>query len=229
MENTTSNQKQFVTYYRVSTVKQGQSGLGLEAQRATAEGFVKGRGIIVAEYVEIESGKKDNRPKLRAAIEQANATGATLLIAKLDRLARNASFIFALRDAGVDFQACDLPEANTLTIGIFAVMAQHEREMISARTRAALQARKARGLTLGTPANLNDAARLKGMQARQANAREAKENRQAAELVSLYRAQGHTLRNIAKKLNASGYVTRSKKPFAAETVRRLLRMAPIAA
>lgn len=214
--------QQFVAYYRVSTQKQGQSGLGLEAQRAAAEQYAKGHGEIVAEFVEIESGKRNDRPKLREAIEQANATGATLLIAKLDRLARNAGFIFALRDAGVKFVCCDIPEANTLTIGIFAVMAQHEREVISQRTKAALAARKARGLSLGTPANLTPEARQKATEARQTIAREHIANRQAAELAGLYRAQDHSLREIAKRLNAGGYTTRKKRTFQAETVRRLL-------
>lgn len=216
--------QRFVAYYRVSTQKQGASGLGLEAQRATAESFAKGRGDIIAEYTEIESGKKNDRPKLREAIERARTEGATLLIAKLDRLARNAAFIFALRDAGVDFQACDLPEANTLTIGIFAVMAQHEREMISQRTRAALAARRARGLSLGNPANLTEEARRKAPDAKRRIAREHKANRQAAELARLYRAQGLTLQKIADHLNDGSYATRRGKRFYRESIRRLLAM-----
>ena len=216
--------KQFIGYYRVSTQKQGQSGLGLEAQKAAALDFARGKGEIVSEFVEVETGKRNDRPKLTAAIERAKAEGATLLIAKLDRLARNAGFIFALRDAGVDFQACDLPEANTLTIGIFAVIAQHEREMISARTKAALAARKARGMSLGNPANLTREARRRGPEARKQIARAHKANRQAAELARLYRAQGHSLRAIAKKLNQGAYLTRSGKLFKAESVRRLLSL-----
>lgn len=214
--------KAFTAYYRVSTQKQGQSGLGLEAQRAAALLFASGRGEIVAEFVEVESGKRNDRPKLAAAMDYAKTHGATLLIAKLDRLARNAGFIFALRDAGVDFQACDLPEANTLTIGIFAVMAQHEAEVISKRTKDALAARKARGKKLGTPANLTAEARRKGPEARKQIARDHKANRQAAELAGLYKAQGHSLRAIAKRLNQGGYQTRGGKTFKAESVRRLL-------
>jgi hypothetical protein len=103
--------------------------------------------------VEIESGKKNHRPQLLAAIAEARQAGATLLIAKLDRLSRNAGFIFALRDSGVDFVCCDMPDANTLTVGLFAVIAQHERETISKRTKDALAAKKARGTQLGSPQN----------------------------------------------------------------------------
>ena len=106
----------YVAYYRVSTKKQGDSGLGLEAQRAAVAGFVK--GAIVAEFTEIESGKQDQRVQLRAAIDRAKKESAILVIAKLDRLSRNAGFIFALRDSGVNFQCVDMPDANTLTVGI---------------------------------------------------------------------------------------------------------------
>lgn len=214
--------KRFTAYYRVSTAKQGQSGLGLEAQRAAAKTFVNGNSEIEAEFVEVESGKRDDRPKLAEAIAHAKANGSTLLIAKLDRLSRNAGFIFALRDSGVEFVCADMPDANTLTIGIFAVLAQHERELISSRTKAALAARKARGLSLGTPANLTDEARRKGAAARSERARTNLGNRQAAELAGLYRAQGHSLRAVAKRLNDGGYLTREGKAFQAETVRRLL-------
>jgi DNA invertase Pin-like site-specific DNA recombinase len=144
----------YVPYYRVSTARQGQSGLGLEAQRAAVAAFVADSAQLLGEFVEIESGKKNQRPQLLAAIAAARAAGATLLIAKLDRLSRNAGFIFALRDSGVAFVCCDMPDANTLTVGLFAVIAQHEREMISKRTIDALTAKKARGAVLGTPANM---------------------------------------------------------------------------
>jgi DNA invertase Pin-like site-specific DNA recombinase len=143
----------FVAYYRVSTERQGRSGLGLEAQEAAVDAFVASRPdakLIAPPFKEIESGKKNDRPQLAKALHRAKVTGSTLLIAKLDRLSRNAAFLMNLRDAGVSFVAVDLPEANTLTIGIMALMAQHEREAISARTKAALQAAKARGVQLGS-------------------------------------------------------------------------------
>ena len=149
----------YIAYYRVSTQQQGRSGLGLEAQQQAVRSFLKDGQPLQAEFTEVESGKRDTRPQLTAAITQAQRIGATLLIAKLDRLSRNASFIFALRDSGVKFVAADMPDANHLTVGILAVIADHERQAISDRTKAALSALKARGVQLGSPQNLTPAAR----------------------------------------------------------------------
>lgn len=217
--------KYYIPYYRVSTLKQGQSGLGLDAQRAAVLAFAGtvGEGRLGPEFVEVESGKRNQRPQLAAAMAEARRVGATLLIAKLDRLSRNAGFIFALRDSGVDFVCCDMPDANTLTVGLFAVIAQHERETISKRTRDALTAKKARGFQLGTPANLTGEAIAKGKQARQHNARTHQGNRQAVRLAALLQGQGHTLQQIAQELNASGYKTRRGADFFPMTVQRLLK------
>src|SRR6266404_4008447 len=136
----------FVSYLRVSTQKQGESGLGIEAQRtAVAEYLNGGRWKLLAEYVEVESGKHNERPQLAAATTLAKATGATLIVAKLDRLARNVHFISCLMESGVDFVAADMPMTNKLTVHVLAAVAEHEREMISQRTKAALAAAKARG------------------------------------------------------------------------------------
>ena len=148
-----------VTYLRVSTVRQGASGLGLEAQRAAVQAFAAaGYHRLVAEFVEVESGKKADRPQLNAALAACRLHRATLVIAKLDRLARNVAFIANLMDGGVDFVACDMPHANRLTLHLMAAMAEHEREMISERTKAALAAAKTRGVKLGNP---NGAAHLR--------------------------------------------------------------------
>jgi DNA invertase Pin-like site-specific DNA recombinase len=146
-----SQEAKFVAYLRVSTAQQGRSGLGLEAQRETVTRFVAGSGgrLIAPEFVEIETGKRNDRPQLAAALKRCRATGATLVVAKLDRLSRNAAFLMTLRDSGARFVAADMPEANTLTIGLMAVMAQHEREAISRRTKEALAAANARGKKLG--------------------------------------------------------------------------------
>jgi DNA invertase Pin-like site-specific DNA recombinase len=213
----------YVPYYRVSTARQGQSGLGLEAQRAAVAAFITDPSQLLGEFVEVESGKKNQRPQLLAAIDAARAVGATLLIAKLDRLSRNAGFIFALRDSGVAFVCCDMPDANTLTVGLFAVIAQHEREMISKRTIDALTAKKARGAMLGTPANMTPAAIAKSLNIRQENARTNQQSQQAARLGGLLHAQGHTLQQIAQELNDGGYRTRRGQLFFPMTVQRLLK------
>ncbi|MDQ3482088.1 MAG: recombinase family protein, partial [Pseudomonadota bacterium] len=143
---------QIISYLRVSTAKQGASGLGLEAQRAAVAAFTTSGGhTLVAEYVEVESGAKAARAQLAAALTSCRLHRATLVIAKLDRLARNVSFIANLMDGGVEFVACDMPHANRLTLHLLAAIAEHEREMISQRTKAALQAAKARGVRLGNP------------------------------------------------------------------------------
>jgi DNA invertase Pin-like site-specific DNA recombinase len=143
---------QIVSYLRVSTARQGASGLGLEAQRAAVSAFTAAGGHhLVAEFVEVESGKRADRPQLVAALASCRLHRATLVIAKLDRLARNVAFIANLMDGGVEFVACDMPHANRLTLHLLAAIAEHEREMISQRTVAALQAAKACGARLGNP------------------------------------------------------------------------------
>src|SRR5919205_517927 len=140
----------FVSYLRVSTARQGRSGLGLEAQRQAVTDFLNGGNWhLAAEVVEVESGKRNDRPKLAEALRLCRLHGAVLIIAKLDRLARNVAFISNLMESRVEFTAVDFPQANRLTVHILAAVAEHEREMISQRTKAALAAAKARGTQLG--------------------------------------------------------------------------------
>lgn len=217
------SRRRYVAYYRVSTQKQGKSGLGLEAQQAAVLGFAKD-AEIVAEYTEIESGKKNQRAQLLATIDHAKQKGATLLIAKLDRLSRNASFIFALRDSGVQFQCVDLPDANTLTVGIFATMAQHEREVISSRTKAALDARLERvGEWRKSGRAFQDPDVLQ--RAKEANRQRGAtnpNNRRAISLITLLHQSGRNLVQIAAYLNEAGFTTAMGKRFQAVQVRRLL-------
>ncbi|HVJ37202.1 MAG TPA: recombinase family protein [Stenotrophomonas sp.] len=183
-----------VFYFRVSTARQGASGLGLEAQRAACTAFASSRGATVVEtYTEVESGKRNDRPALHKALELCRITGATLLIAKLDRLSRNARFLLELRDSGVRFMAVDMPDANNLTVGILALVAEQEREAISSRTKAALQAAKARGQVLGNP---NGAAAL----------RRAGKGYEASHAAVQVRADAHAerLRSIVRDLQAAG-------------------------
>jgi DNA invertase Pin-like site-specific DNA recombinase len=141
-----------VAYYRVSTEGQGRSGLGMKAQKQAVTSLCTSRGWqIIAEFTEVESGKRNDRHELTTALHHAKVTGSTLVIAKLDRLSRNAAFITALQDSGARFIAADMPEANELTVHIMAAVAQAERKAISKRTKEALAAAKARGTTLGNP------------------------------------------------------------------------------
>jgi DNA invertase Pin-like site-specific DNA recombinase len=141
-----------VTYIRVSTEKQGQSGLGLEAQRAAIAAYAKtANAVTIAEFREVESGRNNARPELEKALRAARGHGAKLVIAKLDRLSRNAAFLLKLQDSGANFTACDMPDASPFTVGIMAVLAQQESKMISDRTRAAMQAAKERGQVFGNP------------------------------------------------------------------------------
>lgn len=217
----------YIAYYRVSTAKQSKSALGLDAQTKTVQDFITGdkRRYLVGEYKDIESGKRDDRPQLVAAIAHAKKTGATLLIAKLDRLSRNVSFIFTLRDSKVQFTALDLPDANTLTVGIFATIAQHEREIISKRTKDALAAKKRRGFKLGTPSNLTPTAMRKGGKTVVANAKNDPNNRKAREFIAYLRRDGLTYQEISNKLNTLGYKTRRERGFFPTTVQRLFERA----
>ncbi len=212
--------KTYTAYYRVSTKKQGQSGLGLESQKDIVESFVK-NGNIVKEFIEVESGKKNNREQLNKALAYCKENESTLVIAKLDRLSRNAAFIFTLKDSGVDFVCADMPEANTLNIGIFATLAQHERELISQRTKAALAAKKAQGHKLGKPENLSHEAQKKGAQAMKNKSLTNDDNKRAKMLITLLRANGLSYQKIANKLNNNGYKTSTGKKFFASSVQQL--------
>ncbi len=217
-------QGSFIAYYRVSTAKQGASGLGLEAQQASVREYLNGGNWnLLAEVTEVESGKRSDRPKLEEARRLCRLHGATLIIAKLDRLSRNARFLLELQESGVDFVAVDMPSANKLTVGIMALVAQDEAERISARTKAALAAAKARGVKLGgnRGAELTDAAReaSRAMRTGKAEARAS----DLAPLIKELQAQGVTsLREIAKALNDRGIPTARGKEWAPEQVRRVL-------
>ena len=212
----------YVCYYRVPTKAQGRSGLGLGDQQSIVNHYLREGDLIVTEFTEIESGRKSERPKLQEAIRACQQWGAKLLIAKLDRLSRNVAFVMTLRDSEADFVACDLPDANTLTIGMMVTFAQYEAERTSERTRAALAQKKAQGFKLGKPENLTRQAIQKGETVRTNNAKTHKANIQAKELATLYRSKGMTYAQIAEKLNQTHYKTRRNKLFEAKAVFRLL-------
>jgi DNA invertase Pin-like site-specific DNA recombinase len=214
----------FVAYYRVSTDKQGESGLGIEAQRKAVETYLDGGSWTLAqEFVEVESGKRStNRPQLAAAIAACKKHKAKLVIAKLDRLSRNVAFISTLMETKVEFVACDFPHANKLTIHILAAVAEHEREAISARTKAALAALKARGVKLGGPKR--DEASILGARANKAAA-----DRFAANTLPIIRqvqATGATsLRAVAAALTARGIPTPRGREWSAPQVANVLKRA----
>lgn len=200
----------FVGYIRVSTAKQERSGLGLEAQRQTINNYLNGGSWeLLSEYVEVESGKNNERPKLKQAIDHCRMTGAILVIAKLDRLSRDLHFIATLQKSNVKFVSCDMPEANEFTVHIMAAMAQQERKMISQRTKEALQAAKARGVKLGNPQNLSTEAANKGRKLGDV-ARIRKANQFASDvypLIQSHQEQGSGLRQIARLFNEQGILS----------------------
>ena len=216
------NQDKFVAYYRVSTQRQGASGLGIEAQQQTVARFLIERGrTAVAEFFEVETGKGANalekRPQLRLALDLCKKTGATLLIAKLDRLARNVHFVSGLIETGVEFVAADMPHANKVMIQMHAVMSEWERDQISERTCAALEAAKARGVILGVtgPANLR----------RHIAERQDAANTFATRLQGLvagFRALGLTQRSMVTELNLAGVKAPAGGAWRLGQVQRLL-------
>jgi DNA invertase Pin-like site-specific DNA recombinase len=213
-----------VAYRRVSTVGQGRSGLGLEAQETAVAAYVQTSGCtLIASYTEVESGRKSGRPELTKAIAHAKRAKATLVIAKLDRLSRNVAFIANLMESGVDFIACDNPQANRFTVHILAAVAEHEARAISDRTKAALAARKARGGRMGTN-NLTRNGTILGA-ARAAEAHRTAKQEAYADLVPMLRElRGHglSLAKVAAHLNDEGHMTRRGKQWNAAQVQRVL-------
>ena len=210
----------YISYQRVSTNKQGVSGLGLEAQQAAVADFAAS-GEIIASYTEVETGtNKRERPQLAAAIDHCKQADAVLLIAKLDRLARNVAFVANLMESGVEFVAADQPQATRFTIHILAAVAENEAQMISERTKAALAAAKARGVTLGSPQNLTEEARRKGPQAMKAKAKRAYAH--IIDSMKSLRESGKTLQAIADLLNTTGERTQRGKLWSSVAVMRVL-------
>lgn len=210
--------KKYVSYTRCSTVRQGQSGLGLEAQRQAVKNFTSD-GEIIAEYVEVESGtSKKKRIEIYKAIELCKQTGATLVIAKLDRLARNVAFTASLLESKVQFVACDAPFATPLTIHILSAVAENEAKLISERTSKSLQIAKQRGKRLGNPQNLTQEARLKGAAKKREMALTNENNIRANSLIELLRKNGMSFHNIATYLNSKEFLTSKGKQYSPYSV-----------
>ncbi len=217
----------FVAYYRVSTARQGQSGLGLDAQRDTVFTYLNGgRWNLKAEFTEVESGAHNERPELARALKACRVYGATLIVAKLDRLSRDARFLMNLKATGVRFLIAEMPEANELTVDLFSILAEHERRVISGRTKAALAAAKRRGVKLGGNAErISRSATLRGAGASAAvrTARAEERARDLASIVAQVRASGaQSLRDIARELNQRGIPAPRGGEWAAPQVARIL-------
>ncbi len=216
----------FVTYLRVSTERQGLSGLGLEAQREAVAAYVLNHGEVVAEFVEIESGKQSDRPELARALAEAKRAGAVLLIAKLDRLARNVAFIANLLESGVEVTAADMPQANRFVLHIVAAVAEQEGRAISDRTKAALASAKARGVKLGWSMPERAAEQRRAAQkGAHTNRMRAKEHAEGLlPLVEQLSAGGASLRFIAAELNRRGVPTARGGSWHSSTVSNLMKL-----
>lgn len=227
--------KNYIGYYRVSTKRQGESGLGLEAQRQAVNNFISPEDTLLAEYTDIETGKKNNRPNLNKALEHCKKTNSTLLIAKLDRLSRNAQFTIMLRDSNINFICTDTPEINGLTIGILALIAQDEVERISARTKSALAVIKKKLkdgeqhiskagnviTKLGSGNNITKEIRTKGLLSRKQNALSNPNSKKAGALIVSLRNNNESFYEITKILNASGFKTPKGGRFTQTQTKRL--------
>lgn len=216
--------KNFVSYLRVSTTKQGVNGLGIEGQRQSIETYLNGGDWnILKEFVEVESGKKNDRKELQKAINFCRNTSSTLIISKLDRLSRNVAFVSSLMESKIDFVCCDMPDANRLTIHIIAALAEWEREQISIRTKAALKVLKSKGVKLGND-NLTQEDRLNG--SKSSSISRSKTSTDFAltmyGIIKVKRDEGLSLRGICQFLNDEGYRTSRKGEWKPNTVKRVI-------
>ena len=215
----------YVAYLRVSTQKQGYSGLGLEAQREIIHNYLHDT-IPISEYVEVESGRKSDRPKLKEALSQCRKEGAILIVAKLDRLARSVSFLSSLLESDVEIVFCDFPQANKMVLHIISAISQYEAELTAARTKAALQAKKARGFRLGNPEHLLDKheeAILSSIKTCKAKADSNPNNKRAIALLRTLVKEEHTYQEMAEILNREGFVSSHGCSFTKSTVYKLIK------
>lgn len=221
------NDIEYVAYLRVSTQKQGYSGLGLDAQKEIIQNYLSDK-IPIAEYIEIESGRKTDRgrPKLKEALDLCRKTGAKLIVAKLDRLARNVAFLSQLLESDVDIVFCDFPQANKMVLHILAAISQYEAELVATRTKQALAAKKAQGYTLGNPEHLMDKldeAVAKSVETNKRKAEENPNNKRAAAMLKVLAKEGKTLQEMADYLNEQGFTTSRGFKFTRSSVHILLK------
>jgi Site-specific recombinases, DNA invertase Pin homologs len=215
--------KNYIAYLRQSTTKQEKSGLGVEAQREIIINHLKG-AVVLNEYIETETGKKNDRPKLMAALEQCRKTNSVLIVAKLDRLSRNVAFTSKLLESDVEIRFCDFPEANRLILHIISSIAEYEANLISIRTRQSLQAKKVRGCKLGKSENLMNNHVQAIQNSNKTNIQKAKDNennKRASALIQAMINDGKTFAEIAKSLNCQGFKTSRGGQFQIVQVQRI--------
>lgn len=215
--------KKYIAYYRVSTQKQS---LGLQAQQANVSNFIQSNmdNILISEYSEKESGKYNNRIELNKALSECKQQGATLIIAKLDRLSRNISFVFELKQSGIEFLALDLPQFNTLTLAVFMGLAQQERELISTRTKAALKAKKEQGYKLGRPNASFTKQQINNASIKRKAIADNNDNTKRAKLmIAALIKSTKNKSEIARQLNENGFRTAKDKLFNAKAIDRIIK------
>ena len=215
----------YVSYLRVSTQKQGYSGLGLEAQREIIQNHLY-ETTPITEFIEVESGRKKDRPKLKEALDLCRKTGSTLIVAKLDRLARNVYFLSSLLESDVEIVFCDFPQANKMVLHILSAISQYEAELTASRTKSALQAKKARGCKLGNPEHLlgkHDQAIQNSIMTCKTKADNTPNNKRAVAMLRTLVKEEHTLKEMADILNREGFVTSKGACFSKATVYKLIK------
>ena len=225
MENMEKQTTKYVAYLRVSTQKQGFSGLGLESQREIIQNYLYDITPI-SEFIEVESGRKSNRPKLKEALDLCRKTGATLIVAKLDRLARNVSFLSSLLESDVEIVFCDFPQANKMVLHILSAISQYEAELTASRTKSALQAKKARGCKLGNPEHLlgkHNQAIQNSIMTCKTKADNNPNNKRAVAMLRTLVKEEHSLKEMADILNREGFVTSQGACFSKATVYKLIK------
>lgn len=225
LKNVIMDRTQYVSYLRVSTQKQGYSGLGLEAQKEIIRNYLNGE-TPVTEYVEVESGRKKDRPKLKEALDLCRKTGSTLIVAKLDRLARNVSFLSSLLENDVEIVFCDFPQANKMVLHILSAISQYEAELTASRTKSALQAKKARGYRLGNPEHLlnkHQQAIQNSIMTCKAKADNNPNNKRAVAMLRTLVKENRSLKEMADILNGEGFVTSKGASFSKTTVYKLIK------
>ena len=225
LKNVIMSDTYYVSYLRVSTQKQGYSGLGLEAQREIIQNHLY-ETTPITEFIEVESGRKKDRPKLKEALDLCRKTGSTLIVAKLDRLARNVYFLSSLLESDVEIVFCDFPQANKMVLHILSAISQYEAELTASRTKSALQAKKARGCKLGNPEHLlgkHDQAIQNSIMTCKTKADNNPNNKRAVAMLRTLVKKEHTLKEMADILNREGFVTSKGACFSKATVYKLIK------